>query len=269
MSRIENYELGHLDNMKIVIGIPARLGSSRFPGKPLCAIQNKPMIEHCYKRSQLSKLATELFVTTCDHQIREKVESFDGNVLMTEENIERPGLRVAVAAEQLSLQDEDIVVVVQGDEPLVHPDMIDLAIQPLLMEKDIFVSNLCSNATTADLNDPSEIKVVCDLEMNALYMSRSPIPSVIHEEVSTAWWRQVCIMPFRWGFMKKFNHDLPPTPLERQESIEMLRAIQHGYKVRMVPSPFVSKSVDTEDDRREVELLMKSDSIFPLYGNVS
>jgi 3-deoxy-manno-octulosonate cytidylyltransferase (CMP-KDO synthetase) len=101
--------------------------------------------------------------------------------------------------------------------------------------------------------------------MNAMYMSRSPIPSVAHEEKRAEWWRQVCIMPFRWHFMKKFNHNLSPTPLELQESIEMIRALQHGYKVRMVPSPFKSKSVDTDEDRREVETIMLTDEIFKLY----
>ena len=121
-------------------------------------------------------------------------------------------------------------MVVQGDEPLVHPDMIDLAVQPLLDNKDIFVSNLCAELSENEWHDPGEIKVVCDLEMNAMYMSRSPMPSIDHEEERTTWWKQVCIMPFRWHFMKKFNHDLKATPLELQESIEMIRALQHGYK---------------------------------------
>ena len=252
--------------MRIIVGIPARMGSSRFPGKPLCDILGLSMIEHCYRRCSLSSSATEIFVATCDEEIRAKAEGFGGNVIMTDSSIERPGLRVAVAAETLDLDDNDIVVVVQGDEPLVHPEMIDLAVSPLLNDRDILVSNLCSEATEEDLNDPGEIKVVCDLNMNAIYMSRSPIPSTIHEEKRTVWWRQVCIMPFRWGFMKTFNRTLEPTPLEQQESIEMIRAIQHGYKVRMVPSPFNSKSVDTEDDRAEAEELMRHDTVFKRYG---
>ena len=110
--------------------------------------------------------------------------------------------------------------------------------------------------------------MVCDLKMNALYMSRSPIPSIAHEEKRTTWWKQVCIMPFRWHFMKRFNHELSPTPLELQESIEMIRALQHGYKVRMVPSPYISKSVDTDTDRRQAELLMAADTIYPQYKDL-
>lgn len=251
--------------MRIIIGIPARMGSTRFPGKPLCDILGKTMIEHCYKRSALSKYATDLFVAACDSEIRDEVENFGGNVIMTNPEIQRPGLRVASAAETLDLDDDDIVVVVQGDEPLVHPDMIDLAIKPLLQEKDVYVSNLITELTEDEWNDPGEIKVVCSLEMNAMYMSRSPIPSIDHEEVRAKWFKQVCIMPFRWHFMKKFNHELKPTPLELQESIEMIRAIQHGYKVRMVHSPYISKSLDSEIDRQIVEKLMKKDILYKKY----
>jgi len=252
--------------MKIVVGIPARMGSTRFPGKPLCDILGKTMIEHCYKRCSLSKYATSLFVAAGDPEIQQAVEGFGGNVIMTDRNIQRPGLRVAAAAETLDLEDDDIVVVVQGDEPLVHPDMIDLAVQPLLDESDVFVSNLTAELTEKEWTDPSEIKVVCDLKMNAMYMSRAPIPSNDHQEERTKWWKQVCIMPFRWHFMKKFNHDLAPTPLELQESIEMIRALQHGYKVRMVPSPYVSKSVDTDEDRKIAETLMKNDPVYKDYA---
>jgi 3-deoxy-manno-octulosonate cytidylyltransferase (CMP-KDO synthetase) len=242
------------------------MGSTRFPGKPLCDILEKTMIEHCYKRCSLSRSATDLFVAACDDEIQKEVVGFGGQVIMTDPTISRPGLRVAAAAEKLGLDDDDIVVVVQGDEPLVHPDMIDFAVQPLLDNKDIFVSNLCAELSEKEWHDPGEIKVVCDLEMNAMYMSRSPIPSIVHEEQRTTWWKQVCIMPFRWHFMKKFNHDLKATPLELQESIEMIRALQHGYKVRMVPSSYLSKSVDTESDRLEVEQIMKTDEVFKKYN---
>ena len=97
-------------------------------------------------------------------------------------------------------------------------------------------------------------------------MSRAPIPSIDHEEQRAKWYKQVCIMPFRWHFMKKFNHELKPTPLELQESIEMIRALQHGYKVRMVPSPYISKSVDTDADRRVVEKMMRDDLVYKKYG---
>ncbi|MBA3009096.1 MAG: 3-deoxy-manno-octulosonate cytidylyltransferase [Proteobacteria bacterium] len=251
--------------MKIMLGIPVRMASTRFPGKPLCDILGKSMVEHVYRRCALSRYATDLFVAACDPEVKDHVEGFGGKVVMTDPKISRAGLRVATAAETYDLEPEDIVVVIQGDEPLVHPEMIDLAIKPLLEEKDLFVSNLCRKIEKDEWKDPAEIKVVCDLNMNAMYMSRSPIPSIAHEEARCDWWKQVCIMPFRWHFMQKFNHELAETPLELQESVEMLRAMQHGYKVRMVPSLYVSKSVDTENDRQEVARLMADDVIYKTY----
>ncbi len=251
--------------MRILVGIPVRMASTRFPGKPLCRICGTTMVEHVYRRCALSRYATDLFVAACDQEVKDHVQGFGGNVIMTDPAISRAGLRVAEAAETLDPAPDDIVVVVQGDEPLVHPDMLDLAIQPLLDEPDIFVSNLCRKIETDEWQDPSEIKVVCDLQMNAMYMSRSPIPSIDHEEARCDWYKQVCIMPFRWQFMQRFNHELAETPLELQESVEMLRAMQHGYKVRMVPSTFVSKSVDTEADRQAVEALMETDPVFARY----
>jgi 3-deoxy-manno-octulosonate cytidylyltransferase (CMP-KDO synthetase) len=253
--------------MRIVIGIPSRMGSSRLPGKPMKKILDKTMIEHVYKRCSLSKYASDVFVATPDIEIQEEVEKLGGKVIITEQNISRPGLRVAVAAETLNLDDNDIVVVVQGDEPLVHPGMIDLAIEPLISESDVYVSNLTDRfQSDEEWKDPNEIKVVTDLNMNAIYMSRSPIPSVEHEEVRGPRLKQICIMPFRWHFLKKFNHELSETPLELAESIEMIRAIQHGYKVRMVQTKYLSKSVDTEEDRLDVEQIMKNDEIYKEYG---
>lgn len=247
--------------MRVVIGIPSRMGSTRFPGKPLCKIMNHSMLEHCYKRSYLSKVASDVFVAGCDQEIQDEVARFGGKYIHTNKNITRPGLRVAAAAESLNLDDDDIVVVLQGDEPLIRPEMIDDILRPVV-EGEVFVSNGCFEADLNDLNDPAEIKVVCDNQMNALYMSRAPIPSQAHEEKRTKFFKQVCVMPFQWGFMKKFNHELKPTTLELQESVEMNRAIQHGFKVRMVETEFQTKSVDNENDRIDAEKLMKNDSLF-------
>jgi len=228
------------------------------------------MVEHVYKRSLLSECVDEVFVATCDEEIRQVVEGFGGTALMTPPEISRPGLRVAEACKQLDLADDDIVVVVQGDEPMVHPQMIDLTIQPLFDDPEVFCVNLVAAMTEEQWLDPNEIKVVTDLHMNALYMSRSAIPSMVHPErpVVGPRLRQVCIMPFRKKSLLDFQ-ELEPSPLEIAESIEMNRAIEHGLKVRMVKSPFVSKSVDTEDDRQEVESLMANDPVWPRYAPAS
>tara|TARA_B100000242_G_scaffold289230_1_gene258718 strand:- start:1132 stop:1899 length:768 start_codon:yes stop_codon:yes gene_type:complete len=251
--------------MKKIVGIPARLGSSRFPGKPMCKILDYTMIEHCYIRSKLSKDIDDVFVAICDDQLKRFCIEKNIKYIMTDPNIQRPSLRVSAACETLDLNDEDIVVVVQGDEPLVTPDMISLSLKPLINNKHIHVSNLCYEISEKEMRDPNEIKVVMDNESNALYMSRSPIPSVEHEEIRQKWFKQVCIMPFKWKFLYDFNTNLSKTSLELQESIEMLRAIQHGYKVRMVISQKKTKSVDCEQDRLDVENLMKDDNFYKLY----
>ncbi|NTW89279.1 MAG: 3-deoxy-manno-octulosonate cytidylyltransferase [Desulfobulbaceae bacterium] len=253
--------------MKIVVGIPSRMGSSRFPGKPLCDILGRPMLEHVYRRCALANSVDEVFVATCNVEIEKFCESIGARAIMTDPAISRPGLRVAEACKVLDLADDDIVVVVQGDEPLVRPEMIELAVQPLLEDDDVYCVNLTADMTEQEWLDPNEIKVVCDLNMNAIYMSRSPIPSRVHPEkpVIGPRLRQVCIMPFRKKDLLAFN-SLSPTPLEEAESIEMLRAIEHGYKVRMVKTSFVSKSVDNEEDRRVVERLMQNDEIYRQHG---
>ena len=250
--------------MKMVVGIPARMGSSRFPGKPLCKILGKTMIEHVYKRCELSDSATDVFVATCDKEIKEAVESFGGKAYMTPKDVPRPGLRIAEACKQMELDDDDIVVVAQGDEPLVHPKMIDAAVEPLVQKKDIFCVNLAAEMSEQEWSDPNEIKVVTDISMNAVFMSRSPIPSNTRNRIGPRL-KQVCIMPFTKKNLLDFQN-MSPTPLEIAESIEMLRAIEHGLKVRMVKTDFINKSVDNDNDRRAVEQLMEKDEIYKNHG---
>ena len=226
------------------------------------------MVQHVYERCCLCSSVDEVFIATCDEKIATTARKFGSKVVMTSKKIDRPSLRVAVASESMGLEDDDIVVVVQGDEPLVHPDMVSLAIRPLVENPDIHVSNLVSEIVSdEEWKDPNEIKVVVDRNMNALYMSRSPIPYFGHDGAKGQRLKQVCIMPFKWHFMKKFNHQLIPTPNEITESIEMNRAIDHGIKVKMVKSDFISKSVDTSSDLRIVEKIMKNDEIYKYIEN--
>tara|TARA_Y100000589_G_scaffold98220_1_gene92908 strand:- start:18069 stop:18833 length:765 start_codon:yes stop_codon:yes gene_type:complete len=254
--------------MAIHIGIPARYGSTRFPGKPLKNILGLSMIEHCYKRANLVKNIESVFIASGDKKISNFCEEKNLKYIETDSSIQRPGLRVQKAAESLNLKDNDIVVVWQGDEPLIHPDMVFNAIKPLLENPNkIFVSNMMAIADNQDRNNPSEIKVVLDNFNNAIFMSRAAIPSKYHQEEETLSFKQVCVMPFRWHFMKRFNYDLKPTKLEKQESIEMLRAIEHGYKVAMVLSKHQTKSVDTQDDLNDAIGLMENDKIKNVYLN--
>ena len=186
--------------MKVHIGIPARMGSSRFPGKPLKKILGKSMIEHVYRRSMLAKNIDSVFVATCDTEIMDTVRKFGGNSYMTDKDIMRPGLRVASACEQINMNDDDIVVVVQGDEPLLHPEMIDIAVKPLIEDKNIQLLTLIANANETEWKDKNEVKVTIDKNDDILMMSRSPIPSNYWDIVGPRY-KQVAIMPFRKKFL--------------------------------------------------------------------
>ena len=250
--------------MKIVVGIPARMGSSRFPGKPLAKILGLPMVGHVYRRCLLAKNVDETFIATCDQEIMDAAEAMGAQAFMTPKDIERPGLRVAEACKQLPLSDDDIVVVVQGDEPLVHPGMIDLAVQPMLVDPSIQLVTLVADANETEWRDPNEVKVVVDLKQDVLFMTRSPAPSNEWGRIGPRL-KQVAIMPFRRKMMLAFPQ-MAPTPYEIAEQVELLRAVEHGVKIRAVKSPYRSVSVDTEQDRQEVEAAMAHDEFYPQYA---
>lgn len=249
---------------KVVVGIPARMGASRFPGKPLKKILGMPMVEHVYKRCRLAKNIDDLFVAACDDEIRDVVKGFGGSVYMTHPDIARPGLRVAEACKQMNLADDDIVVVVQGDEPLVHPGMIDLAVEPLLKDANVQLLTLVAEANEREWLDTNEVKVVTDLNHDILYMTRSPVPSNTRNLIGPRL-KQVAIMPFRKKFLLDFQN-MAEAPLEIAESVELLRALEHGVKVRTALSRYNTVSVDTEADLKEAEEVMKNDEIYKMYA---
>lgn len=247
--------------MKIIGVIPARMGSSRFPGKPLALIHGLPMIEHVYKRSAMSETLDGLYVATCDKEIADTVEQFGGQAIMTDVSHERCTDRVAEAVESM---DVDIVVIIQGDEPLVHPDMIDEAIKPIVEGESACINLMSEIDSDTDFIDPNEVKVVVDKESYALYFSREPIPSNKKGINRYTRYKQVCIMPFRKDFLLKFTK-MEPTPLEIIESVDMLRILEHGYKVKMISTKRKTYSVDTPEDLAKVEHIMNEDPIIKKY----
>lgn len=249
--------------MKIVGVIPARMGSSRFPGKPLALIRGKSMLEHVYKRSALCRSLDALVVATPDPEIAEAVRRFGGEALMTSPAHQRATDRVAEAALTTG---GDIVIVIQGDEPLVHPDMIEASVKPVAEDDTIFCSNLIEEIQTVEeFQNKNTIKVTMDDSGNALYFSREPIPSHLSLDFNRIRaYRQVCIIPFRKENLFKFL-ELKPTPLERAESIDMLRILEHGYKVRLVETRFRSLSVDVAAEIAPVERAMEHDPLCSLY----
>jgi 3-deoxy-manno-octulosonate cytidylyltransferase (CMP-KDO synthetase) len=244
--------------MKVLALIPARMGSSRFPGKPMAKILGKPMIGHVFERVSRSPLVTLTAVATCDQEILEYVASIGGVAVMTSRHHERASDRCAEALLKLEEMNDtryDIVVMVQGDEPMTHPDMISEAVQPMLDDPELSVVNLLGEIDgTDEFEDRNCIKVVCDLQRNALYFSREPIPT--RSKVPTvSMGKQVCVIPFRRDFLMEYTR-MAPTPLEIAESVDMMRILEHGLKVRMVPTTHNSRSVDTPADLTNVEQLM-------------
>lgn len=244
--------------MRIVALIPARMGSSRFPGKPLANLLGKPMIGHVYDRVAQNPLLAMTAVATCDREIADYITSVGGRAVMTGSHHERASDRCAEALEILEAElgsKYDIVVMVQGDEPMTHPAMISEAVRPMLDDPSIQVVNLLGGIeSAAEFEDRNCIKVVCDVHGNALYLSREPIPTRSRVP-AVPMGKQVCVIPFRRDFLLTYTR-MTPSPLEIVESIDMLRVLEHGMKVRMVPTRYSSRSVDTPADLELVAQLM-------------
>lgn len=247
------------NSKKIIALIPARMGSSRFPGKPMALLLGKPMIGHVYERVALSPYLTLTAVATCDEEIFDYIESIGGTAVMTNDKHERASDRCAEALEKLEEMNNtkyDIIVMVQGDEPMTHPDMIAEAVQPLLDDEEVQVVNLLGEIKDKDeFEDRNCIKVVCDLQLNALYFSREPIPTAV-KVPNIPMYKQVCIIPFRRDFLIAYNR-MTPTPLEVVESVDMMRILEHGMKVKMAPTKYSTHAVDTPEDLKKVEKLIQ------------
>jgi len=256
---------------KIIGIIPARMGSSRFPGKPLAKINGIPMVGHVYYRSKMCKSLDDVYVATCDTEIKDYITSIGGKAIMTSDKHKRASDRVAEALtkiEDSTGEKIDIIVLLQGDEPMIYPEMIDESVKPFLEDEKVVVANLLAPIKSLEeFKDPNEVKVVVDKNYNALYFSREPIPSDKKESNKDYMFKQVCIIPFTRDFLLKFN-DLTPTPLEIIESVDMMRVIEHGYKVKMVPTKYDTYSVDTTEDLKRVEKLMKNDELVSKYNMV-
>lgn len=222
------------------------------------------MLEHVYRRCALADGVDDLFVACCDEEVRQTVQGFGGTALMTPPEIDRPGLRVAEASRQLDLADDDVIVVVQGDEPLIHPGMIELAAARLLEDGEAPLGTLVAPANEDEWTDTNEVKCAASLDGRLLFMTRSAIPSNTRGRIGPRL-KQVAVMPFRRRFLLEFQ-ELEPTPLEITESVELLRALEHGVRTLAIHSPYESVSVDTEPDRQEAERAMRDDEIYPRYA---
>lgn len=240
---------------RTVAVIPARYESSRFPGKALATIAGRPMIEHVYRRASASRSVAAVLVATDDRRIADAVRAFGGEVRMTRETHRSGTERLAEVAASL---DCDLVVNVQGDEPLVTPEMIDEAIAPLAADASLPMGTLRRAIDDpAELASPHVVKVVVDSHDRALYFSRAPIPARRDAGVPA-------IRPFKHIGLYVYRRDflitlaaLPPTPLERTEMLEQLRALEHGYRVAAVETEYDTIGVDTPEDLARVRELVE------------
>lgn len=244
---------------RVVAIIPARFGSQRLEAKPLADIAGKPMVQHVYERVSQAKLVTSVLVATDDERIASAVRSFGGHAVMTPVNLASGSDRIAYVAR--SLPEADIVVNVQGDEPLLVPGMIDEAVQILLDDATVNVATLVRSIEhEADLLNPGMVKVVLGKGGDCLYFSRSPIP--FGREFETGRWAQqhlyfkhIGIYVFRRGFLMQFSEMLP-TPLEMAEKLEQLRILEHGFGIRAAITQHDSIPVDTAEDLERVRAII-------------
>ena len=235
--------------MTSIVVIPARMASTRFPGKPLVPILALPMVEHVRRRALLASGIADVVVATCDASIFDAVRAEGGRAVMTADTHERCTDRVQEA--MLSLTG-DIVVMVQGDEPLLVPDAVERIAQPLRDNPAIVCTNLLSPLESdADLTNPNIVKAVCALDGRVMFFSRSPIPSY-RQRVTCPVFRQTGIMAFRAELLRRYSA-LPETPFERAESVDMLRLLEHGLPIHGVVVDYPTVGVDRPEDVPAVE----------------
>jgi 3-deoxy-manno-octulosonate cytidylyltransferase (CMP-KDO synthetase) len=247
--------------------IPARYSSTRLPGKPLLPLARIPMIMHVVERASRARLVSRVIVATDDERIAEAVEALGGESRMTSPNLTSGTDRVAEVAAQL---DSEFIVNVQGDEPLIEPSTIDAAIEPLIEDEQIQISTTSEPIDSVeDLFNPGVVKVVTDARGFALYFSRSPIPyarlagELALEESLRAdpsllsnYRKHSGLYAYRAGFLRRFAR-MEPSPLERLEALEQLRAIENGFEIRVVRVEHRSIGVDTRQDYERVKRLIE------------
>lgn len=241
--------------MNIIAIIPARFGSTRFPGKALADLAGKPMIQHVYERTCAATLVSRAIVATDDSRIADAVRRTGGEAIMTSASHETGTDRLAEVARGL---EADLIVNVQGDEPLIEPAMIDQAIEPFLHEPGLRMGTLKSRIKNLhDFLSPNVVKVVTDGNGCALYFSRSPLPffrDKWHDLKNEAFetgrllcFKHVGLYVYRRDFLLQFAA-MPQTFLELSEKLEQLRALEHGEKIKVVETSFESLGVDTPED---------------------
>jgi 3-deoxy-manno-octulosonate cytidylyltransferase (CMP-KDO synthetase) len=244
--------------MRKVIIIPARYGSTRFPGKPLALLWGKTIIRHVYERALASEIE-EVYVATDDERIFNEVISFGGKAILTSKEHTCGTERVAEAVNILGLDEEDLIINLQADQPLFPSEYFSLLIKPLLFSSDIHMSTLATPIKNLkDLENPNRVKVVLDKEGRALYFSRSSIPYFVPSGKEPLYLKHIGVYAYTKGFLDKFIH-LPPGDLEASEKLEQLRALEYGYKIAVTVVPKEVPEVDTPEDLEYIKTLKEEE----------
>lgn len=237
--------------MKSIVIIPARYASSRFPGKPLAEICGKPMIRHVYESVLKVKEIDDIYVATDDERIFDVIEKFGGKALMTSKKHTCGTERLAECAEILALDDKDIILNIQGDEPLIHPEMVR-ELKSIFEEPDVLMGTLKRELEPFEnVENPNIVKVVTDLDDNAIYFSRHAIPFK-RNDIGIKVYKHIGVYGYRKDFLMKFSK-MEKTPLEQTESLEQLRVIENGYKIKVKETKYQTIGVDTPEQIALVE----------------
>lgn len=237
--------------MKIIGVIPARYQSSRLPGKPLADICGKPMIQWVYENTVKSGLFDRIYVATDDQRIFDCVKGFAGEPLMTSTTHRCGTDRLAECVDILSLTDEDIIFNIQGDEPLISTQAL-LDLYSAFEDKTVYMASLKKRIEKKDeLMNPNVVKVITDINHDAIYFSRFCLPYERNGQ-STKHFKHIGLYGYKVWFLKKFSK-LPPTELEIAESLEQLRVIENGYKIRIRETNYQTIGVDTPEQLKQVE----------------
>lgn len=255
-------DLAHKLQPKVVAIIPARYQSNRFEGKPLATIMGKPMIQHVYERAIKVPMLTRVAVATDDTRIADCVRNFGGEVVMTRPDHVSGTDRLAEAASIMDIAEQDVVVNIQGDQPLFADEVVAQVATPLLEDPALPMATLIYKIVRPEeITDPNHVKTVFDRHGNALYFSRSPIPFQRNPEepVAPTYYKHLGFYAYRKGFLLTFV-GLPEGEWERFEKLEQLRALEYGYRIRVVLTEHDSVEVDTPKDLERVEEIMRSGS---------
>ena len=240
--------------MKVLCVIPARYASTRLPGKPLSMIAGKPMIQHVYERACQAQLPDEVVVATDNELVEQAVLAFGGKAVMT--SPDHPSGTDRLAEVALMYPDVDVIVNVQGDEPMIPPEVVDRLAVVFKDDADLKMATMKVVMDEEDYNNPAAVKVVTDQRGYALYFSRSLMPYPRNKPEGYKVFKHVGIYAYRRDFLLKYAA-LEPTPLEKAESLEQLRALENGYKIKVLESDFQGIGVDTPEDLAAVNALFE------------